>query len=95
MNEKGIDIRHHRPTHINRYLHEDWDCVITVCGGAHEYCPVFDGTVTPLLHYGFADPSQEQGTSEHIIHSFYQIRDAIQSAFFTLYREQLRPCMSQ
>lgn len=45
MKEIGIDISSHVPTHVNTYLHEEWDYVITVCGGANESCPAFIGKV--------------------------------------------------
>lgn len=33
MKEVGIDISSHVPTHVNTYLDQEWDYVITVCGG--------------------------------------------------------------
>ena len=39
MNELGIDISNNKPNHVNQYLDEEWDYVITVCGGANETCP--------------------------------------------------------
>ena len=53
MKEIGIDISSHVPTHVNTYLHEEWDYVITVCGGANESCPAFIGKVGKRLHIGF------------------------------------------
>ena len=41
MKEVGIDISSHVPTHVNTYLDQEWDYVITVCGGANESCPAF------------------------------------------------------
>lgn len=38
MKEAGIDISSHVPTHVNTYLDQEWDYVITVCGGANESC---------------------------------------------------------
>lgn len=43
MREAGIDIASHIPTHVNVYLDQEWDYVITVCGGANESCPAFTG----------------------------------------------------
>lgn len=60
MKEVGIDISSHVPTHVNTYLHQEWDYVITVCGGAHESCPMFTGNVCHRLHIGFDDPAQPQ-----------------------------------
>ena len=45
MKEAGIDISSHIPTHVDTYLDQAWDYVITVCGGANESCPAFTGKV--------------------------------------------------
>lgn len=50
MKEVGIDISSHVPTHVNTYLDQEWDYVITVCGGANESCPAFTGKVGKRLH---------------------------------------------
>lgn len=39
MKEAGVDISSHVPHDVEVYLHEPWDYVITVCGGANESCP--------------------------------------------------------
>ncbi len=62
MKEVGIDISSHVPTHVNTYLDQEWDYVITVCGGANESCPAFTGKVGKRLHIGFDDPSHATGT---------------------------------
>ena len=43
MKEIGFDISHHTSDPVEMYLAEDWDYVITVCGGANEACPFFPG----------------------------------------------------
>jgi arsenate reductase (thioredoxin) len=45
MKNIGIDISHHTSDPVEKYLGEEWDYVITVCGGANENCPVFTGSV--------------------------------------------------
>ena len=45
MKEVGIDISSHIPTHVNTYINQEWDYVITVCGDANESCPTFIGKV--------------------------------------------------
>lgn len=91
MKEAGIDISHHLPVHVNQYLGEEWDFVITVCGGADESCPVFTGKVKSRLHFGFADPSEEPGPPQHVMEKFHQVRDAIKARFYAFYCEQIRP----
>ena len=41
MKEVGIDISGHTSKHLNEYLNEDFDYVITVCDNAAANCPVF------------------------------------------------------
>jgi len=50
MKEIGIDISHHTSDSVDLYLGEEWDYVITVCGGANEACPAFIGEVKHRLH---------------------------------------------
>lgn len=95
MQEAGVDISHHVPVHVNQYLGEAWDFVITVCGGANESCPVFTGKVKSRLHFGFADPSHERGTPEHVMQVFRQVRDAIKAGFYEFYREQVAPLLEK
>ncbi|NCC91512.1 MAG: arsenate reductase ArsC, partial [Spirochaetia bacterium] len=41
MKEAGIDISHHTPEMVDRYINDKWDYVITVCDHANETCPLF------------------------------------------------------
>ena len=85
MKEVGIDISSHTPTNVSEYLNEDWDYVITVCGGANESCPTFNGKVKNRLHIGFEDPSDTTGTEEYIMSEFRRIRDEIKLKFTDLF----------
>jgi arsenate reductase len=85
MNEAGIDISSHKPEHVNKYLNENWDYVITVCDNAMETCPFFPGKVKHRLHMGFEDPSAFKGTEIEIINEFRRIRDKIRSSFSDFY----------
>ena len=77
MSEIGIDISTHYTKHIDRFLGQEWDYVITVCGGANESCPMFSGKVGKRLHIGFDDPDAFTGTDEEIIAEFRRVRDEI------------------
>lgn len=85
MKEVGIDISSHIPTHVNTYLDQEWDYVITVCGGANESCPAFRGKVGKRLHIGFDDLSHATGTQEFIDSEFHRVRDEIKEAFARFY----------
>lgn len=85
MNEVGIDISSHVPTHVSKYLNQEWDYVITVCGNANENCPDFIGKVGKRLHLGFDDPSHSTGTPEFILSEFRRVRDEIKNVFARFY----------
>lgn len=85
MREAGVDISHHTPTHVDQYLNDTWDYVITVCGDADETCPTFSGKVKNRIHIGFDDPTHATGTDEFIISEFHRVRDEIKAAFTKFY----------
>lgn len=91
MAEIGIDISHHTSDPVDKYLHDEWDYVITVCGGANEVCPAFMGKVKHRLHIGFDDPSDAEGTEEFIWSEYIRVRDEIKEGFYKLYEEQIKP----
>jgi len=90
MKKAGIDISHHTPTNVEKYLDEDWDYVITVCDNANETCPVFPGKVRHRLHIGFEDPSLFKGSYVEVLNEFYMIRNEIRDEFYKLYETQLK-----
>src|ERR1041384_3223246 len=54
MDERGIDIRTHRSKHLNEFLAQPFDYVITVCDTAAESCPLFPGPAQ-RIHWSFPD----------------------------------------
>ncbi len=91
MKEIRIDISHHTSDQVEMYLDDEWDYVITVCGGANETCPAFLGKVNHRLHIGFDDPSHATGTPEFIQSEYYRVRDEIKDAFFKLFEDKIKP----
>jgi len=91
MKEAGVDISNHTSDSVDKYLKEEWDYVITVCGGANEECPAFFGKVKHRLHMGYDDPSHAEGTEEFIRSEFIRVRDEIKEGFYKFYIEQIRP----
>lgn len=83
MAEAGVDISSHYPKNVDIYLNDEWDYVITVCGGANESCPNFIGKVHNRLHIGFDDPSDATGSDEYIMSEFHRVRDEIRNKFAT------------
>lgn len=91
MAETGIDIAPHTPTSVLRYIEQEWDYVITVCGGANDTCPRFTGKVKNRLHIGFDDPSEAIGTTEFVNSEFHRVRDEIRTRFYDFYMNELKP----
>jgi arsenate reductase len=91
MQEIGIDISQHTSDSVDLYLGEEWDYVITVCGGANENCPAFLGKVKHRLHIGFDDPSHAVGSEEFIHSEFIRVRNEIRDGFRKFYDEQILP----
>ena len=89
MAEIGIDISNHTSDSVEKYLNEEWDYVITVCGGANEKCPAFFGKVKNRLHIGFDDPSFAEGTEEFIWSEYIRVRDEINFAFLDFYKKEI------
>ena len=89
MKEVGIDISHHTSDPVEKYLNEEWDYVITVCGGANENCPAFIGKVKERIHIGFDDPSHAIGTEEFIWSEFRRVRDEIKMGFYSFYTQNI------
>lgn len=56
------------------------DVVVTVCGHAHETCPVFPGGKTRVVHVGFEDPPELEKaarTPEEALGHYRRVRDEI------------------
>lgn len=90
MGEIGLDISQHTSDSVDKYLNEEWDYVITVCGGANESCPTFTGKVKQRLHIGFDDPSHAVGSDEFIWSEFIRVRDEIKAGFYKFYLENIK-----
>ena len=90
MKEAGIDISNHTSDSVEKYLNDEWDYVITVCGGANESCPTFAGKVKHRLHIGFDDPSDAEGTPEFIQSEFIRVRDEIKKGFHEFYLKNIK-----
>jgi arsenate reductase (thioredoxin) len=89
MAEKNIDISKSNPKHVDQFLGDTFDYVITVCGGANESCPTFTGKVENRWHIGFDDPAEATGTEEEKMEVFRRVRDEIAEAFWGFYKTQI------
>lgn len=86
MAEAGVDISHYRSKFVDMMLHQDWDFVFTVCGHAHETCPLFPGKAN-IIHVGFDDPPALAqnciSEAEALVH-YRRVRDEIRAFAETL-----------
>ena len=90
MAEAGVDISSHTSKYLDEFKNVSLDFVITVCGHAHETCPLFPGNCK-VVHVGFDDPPEmakelaKKGASEEEqIGCYRQVRDEIKAFVETL-----------
>ncbi|MHC4988336.1 MAG: arsenate reductase ArsC [Planctomycetota bacterium] len=86
MAEAGVDISGHKSQHIDEFKDIQLDYVITVCGHAHEHCPIFTGN-TKVIHVGFDDPpklAKEAKTEQEALDCYRCVRDEIRAFIETL-----------
>ena len=80
MNEIGIDISAHHSKHLDAFLDDRVETVITVCGNADQVCPIFPGQVN-RHHWGFDDPAHATGSEEEQLAVFRRVREEIRRVF--------------
>ena len=86
MAEAGVDISRQRSKTIEEVGDAGLDHVVTVCGHAHESCPVFPGRVR-VSHRGFDDPprlAEGAATEEETLAIYRRVRDEIRAFVETL-----------
>ena len=74
MQEIGVDVRHHRSKHVEEFIGQSFDYVITVCDRAKESCPVFPCAID-VRHWSFEDPAA--APPETRLEVFRRVRDEI------------------
>lgn len=80
MAEAGVDISGHSSDKVGD-LAVNFDVVFTVCGHAHETCPVFSGA-PKMIHVGFNDPPKlaaDAETEEEALQHYRRVRDEIRA----------------
>ena len=74
MLELGIDISKNESKSVNKFYHERFDYVITVCDEAREKCPEFQGSFTKI-HKSIDDPTLIKGSESEKLEAFRNVRD--------------------
>jgi arsenate reductase len=90
MDEAGVDVSNQKSENIRDFAEHDLDVVITVCGHAHETCPVFPANCK-VVHTGFPDPpkmakelAEKGATEEEQLYCYRSVRDKIKEYILTL-----------
>ena len=86
MAEVGVDISGHRSKRLDELGDLAFDVVVTVCGHAHETCPVFFGAPV-VVHVGFDDPpklAKAARTETEALAGYRRVRDEIRRFVETL-----------
>ncbi len=79
MAEAGVDIGGQPSRRLDQLPGLDFDLVVTVCGHAHESCPLFPGAAR-VIHRGFDDPPRlaaELPDEEARLAVYRRVRDEI------------------
>jgi protein-tyrosine-phosphatase len=72
MHRRGIAMAGQSSKHLNEYLGQSFDYVITVCDRARENCPLFPGN-PEQIHWSFPDPAAVSGAPEARWQAFEQV----------------------
>jgi arsenate reductase (thioredoxin) len=86
MAEAGVDIAKHRSKTLADLGPVQFDYVVTVCGHAHEHCPVFSGKAK-VVHVAFEDPptaTEDMPDGEAKLAVYRRVRDEIRRLVETL-----------
>ncbi len=81
MAEAGVDISSHTSKQVEDLPDLDFDWVVSVCGHAHETCPVFPGRAK-VVHVGFDDPPKlalGAKTEDEALAHYRRVRDEIRA----------------
>src|SRR6185369_10141169 len=79
MVEAGVDLSRHYSKTLDDLKGVVFDYVVTVCGHAHEHCPLFPGQAR-VVHVGFEDPpklTRHLPDGEEKLAVYRRVRDEI------------------
>jgi len=77
LDEINIDIRSQQSTHLNEYIDQQFDFIITVCDRANDTCPTFPHD-PERIHWSFPDPAAVEGSDEQRLQAFRKTRTEMQ-----------------
>ena len=76
LTEMGINTSNLKAKHVNEFLGQEIDIIVTVCDSAKESCPYFPGAKR-YEHKSFKDPTKFAGTDDEILKAVRRLKDEI------------------
>ncbi len=58
--------------HVDQFINDDFDLVVTVCDAAAENCPVWVGK-GKRTHLSFPDPAKAKGSEEQVMNQYREV----------------------
>lgn len=86
MRELDQDLSQNRSKHVDEYLNETFDLVVTVCDSAKESCPTLAGAQR-IEHWPFFDPADAEGSDAEKLTVFRNVRDQIRDKIQAFLKE--------
>lgn len=88
MKEIGIDISKQASKHVNEFLNENFDIIITVCGSDNVVYPRFLAKAQSL-YWDFFDPAEGIGAQKDLPQALRQLRDDIKAKIIEHFKPHL------
>jgi len=76
MQESNLDISNQKSKHLDQFLDESFDFIITVCDKARDNCPTFPGDIE-RIHWSYDDPAAITDDEEAQYQLFKRVRNEI------------------
>jgi protein-tyrosine-phosphatase/DNA-binding transcriptional ArsR family regulator len=91
MRRRGIDISEHRTKHLDEFVEQRFDLVVTLCDRVREVCPEFHRHPR-LVHWSIPDPSLEGSTNRASYPAFERTTAELETRIrFLLWQMNARP----
>jgi protein-tyrosine-phosphatase len=78
MSKRGIDIRGNRTKHVDEFVAQRFDVVITLCDRVREVCPEFPSH-PELVHWSIPDPALEGPTDRATLPAFERLATELET----------------
>jgi protein-tyrosine-phosphatase len=78
MQRRGIDISANRTKHLDEFVSEPFDAVITLCDRVREVCPEFPAA-GERMHWSIADPAAEGRDARSTLPAFERVAEELEA----------------